>query len=383
MRIGIVTFWQSGDNYGQQLQCWALQRYLKGIGHEPFLIRYLYKEPLWRKCLKLMAKTVLVYPLLRWWRHREVRRMEAVNRVKNKERRFEEFRKSHIYQTQRIYGSLKELRKDPPTADLYITGSDQVWHPVLLRRKDDRAYWLDFGSDRIRRIAYAASFGSDQCPLRLQAELTARLSRFDILSVREESGVAICQAVGKEAVHVLDPPLLLAQEEYLSLSRDIPPSPSPYIFIYSINISSNEEICWPELRGFTEREGLSLVVTPASGYLPGRELFQGVEYRYATIPEWLSLIRHSGLVVTTSFHGVACCILFHKPFVYFPLSGTHAKGNSRVLNMLSKLSLSDNVWKAPGDFERIYHLPIDWDKIEESLAPLRERSVTFLREALK
>ena len=52
--------------------------------------------------------------------------MEAVNRVKNKERRFEEFRKSHIYQTQRIYGSLKELRKDPPTADLYITGSDQV-----------------------------------------------------------------------------------------------------------------------------------------------------------------------------------------------------------------------------------------------------------------
>ena len=144
MRIGIVTFWQSGDNYGQQLQCWALQRYLKGIGHEPFLIRYLYKEPLWRKCLKLMAKTVLVYPLLRWWRHREVRRMEAVNRVKNKERRFEEFRKSHIYQTQRIYGSLKELRKDPPTADLYITGSDQVWHPVLLRRKDDRAYWLAY-----------------------------------------------------------------------------------------------------------------------------------------------------------------------------------------------------------------------------------------------
>ena len=278
----------------------------------------------------------------------EVRRMEAVNRVKNKERRFEEFRKSHIYQTQRIYGSLKELRKDPPTADLYITGSDQVWHPVLLRRKDDRAYWLDFGSDRIRRIAYAASFGSDQCPLRLQAELTARLSRFDILSVREESGVAICQAVGKEAVHVLDPTLLLAKEEYLSLSRDIPPSPSPYIFIYSINISSNEEICWPELRGFTEREGLSLVVTPASGYLPGRELFQGVEYRYATIP---------GIAFPYPAFRPCGDHLFPSGRSLYPRSvslslislcpGTHAKGNSRVLNMLSKLSLSDNVWKAP------------------------------------
>ena len=161
--------------------------------------------------------------------------MEAVNRVKNKERRFEEFRKSHIYQTQRIYGSLKELRKDPPTADLYIAGSDQVWHPVLLRRKDDRAYWLDFGSDRIRRIAYAASFGSDQCPLRLQAELTARLSRFDILSVREESGVAICQAVGKEAVHVLDPTLLLAKEEYLSL-HEIYPQALLLTFLYIVSI---------------------------------------------------------------------------------------------------------------------------------------------------
>ena len=70
---------------------------------------------------------------------------------------------------------------------------------------------------------------------------------------------------------------------------------SPYMYIYSINISKKEDIRWSELRGFAEREGLSLIVTPASGYLPGRELFEGVEYRYATIPEWLSLIRYSGL----------------------------------------------------------------------------------------
>ena len=383
MRIGIVTFWQSDDNYGQQLQCWALQRYLKRLGHEPFLIRYLYKESVWRKWLKIMVKTALIYPLLGWWRHRDVRRMEAVNRVKNEVRRFEEFRNSHINQTQRIYGTLKELRQDPPVADVYIAGSDQIWHPVLLRRKDDRVFWLDFGEDKVRRIAYAASYGADKCPSGLQKELSGRLSRFDALSVREGSGVSICQAAGKEAVHVLDPTLLLAKEDYLSLSQDISRSPSPYIFIYSINISSNEEICWPELRGFAESEGLSLVVTPASGYLPGRELFEGVEYCYATIPEWLSLIRYSGFVVTTSFHGVVFCICFHKPFIYFPLLGTHAKGNSRVLNLLSRLSLSDNVWKVPGDFERIYNLSVDWDKVEELLAPLRDKSTSFLKQVLK
>lgn len=144
-----------------------------------------------------------------------------------------------------------------------------------MRWKDSRAFWLDFGGDRVRRIAYAASFGVDKCPSGLQAELSGRLSRFDALSVREESGVSICQAAGKEAVHVLDPTLLLSKDDYLSLMEDIPGKFSPYMYIYSINISKKEDIRWSELRGFAEREGLSLIVTPASGYLPGRELFEG------------------------------------------------------------------------------------------------------------
>ena len=71
--------------------------------------------------------------------------MEAVNRVKNEVRSFEEFRNKHIDQSRRIYGTLTELRQDPPAADVYIAGSDQIWNPMLLRRKDGRAFWLDFG----------------------------------------------------------------------------------------------------------------------------------------------------------------------------------------------------------------------------------------------
>ena len=40
MKIGIMTCWGSGDNYGQQLQCYALQKYLKQLGHDAYLIRY-------------------------------------------------------------------------------------------------------------------------------------------------------------------------------------------------------------------------------------------------------------------------------------------------------------------------------------------------------
>lgn len=40
IKIGILTFWWSNDNYGQLLQCYALQKYLRDAGHDAFLIRY-------------------------------------------------------------------------------------------------------------------------------------------------------------------------------------------------------------------------------------------------------------------------------------------------------------------------------------------------------
>ena len=40
MKIGIITYSYSNDNYGQQLQCWALQTIIKSLVHSPRLIRY-------------------------------------------------------------------------------------------------------------------------------------------------------------------------------------------------------------------------------------------------------------------------------------------------------------------------------------------------------
>ena len=40
MRIGVITYWYSEENYGQILQCYALQQFLRNMGHEAFLIKY-------------------------------------------------------------------------------------------------------------------------------------------------------------------------------------------------------------------------------------------------------------------------------------------------------------------------------------------------------
>ena len=41
MKIGIITFWDSQDNYGQIMQGYALSQYLTKAGHEVSIIRYL------------------------------------------------------------------------------------------------------------------------------------------------------------------------------------------------------------------------------------------------------------------------------------------------------------------------------------------------------
>ena len=40
MKIGVLTFCSTEDNYGQVLQCYALQFYLNSMGHETYLIKY-------------------------------------------------------------------------------------------------------------------------------------------------------------------------------------------------------------------------------------------------------------------------------------------------------------------------------------------------------
>ena len=57
------------------------------------------------------------------------------------------------------YNSPKELMSNPPQADLYICGSDQIWNCSTGLRE---CYFLNFGN--AKRISYAASIGVDYIP---------------------------------------------------------------------------------------------------------------------------------------------------------------------------------------------------------------------------
>lgn len=387
MRIGIITFWESTDNYGQVLQAYALQQVLKDMGHEPYQIRYSLKASQTNipqsSLLKKIIKLLLVYPLVISLKRRKKQREDLVCRTiieeKNKIRKFHQFRNEYISQSERIYYSIEEIRKDPPIADCYITGSDQVW-TMLLNIEGNNAYFLDFGDSSIKRIAYAASFGRSSYPADIQPILKEKLSKFDAISVREKEGVDICGMLGYRVDHVLDPTLLLGKKDYMQLKGSCK---KQGLYVYSINIRHPKELYWSEVNKYAEENNQPITITTSSGNFPGREIFGRADYFYATIPEWIHSIDGAELVVTTSFHGVVFCLLFHTNFVYIPLNKKSKRGNGRVESLLKSVGLLRKICSSKQDFVKCVGECVNWNRVDELLECQRQYSLKFLNNYLK
>jgi hypothetical protein len=384
MRIGIITFWQSNDNYGQLLQCWALQQYLRSKDHDAYLIKYDLArrnkpKTLWENLLKALT----IYPLIKYLLHRKEK--QARNKIiaelneKNKLRHFDDFRKNMLQISERDYHSLEELQSDPPVADVYITGSDQVWSQ-LLNNKENEVFFLNFGNSQVKRISYAASFGMDSYPTKLIKRLSINLRRFNAVSVREDSGVDICQNVGVESIKVLDPTMLLKGRDYLRFITI--PKYNDYIYIYSLNISTPEQVYYEAITQYAQDEHLSIIVTPGSGRILGAEIFNHAIYDYATIPQWLSNIANAKMVITTSFHGTVFCILMNTPFVYVPLQGKLSNMNSRILGLLKELGLEDRAVENSYQMMSALNGKINWEEVMKKIRPLRDKSMLFIDNAI-
>ena len=105
-----------------------------------FIIRYYPKRErnkLPRRILNFLKNPLILLELIK---QRKLARRHAVwNRLRN----FDVFRNLKVVLSLGIYHGYEELIANPPIADLYITGSDQVWHGTL-EDKQNRAFFLGF-----------------------------------------------------------------------------------------------------------------------------------------------------------------------------------------------------------------------------------------------
>lgn len=386
MQIGIITYWSSDDNYGQQLQCYALQRFLRDKKHNAFLIKYkptAEQKSKWDKLKGISIGKLL--DKLSSAKRKEIainKLLGNENKELNKARMFEKFRNDHLNTTEIEYHSIEELRQNPPEAEVYICGSDQVWNNSL-HSKNTAGWYLDFGNPSIRRISYAASIGRN-IEKGEQSTFKTYLNHLNAISVRESSAQALCQSLGFSNVEVVgDPTLLSSANHYLSLCKDIPKQEHPYLFMYMLNISTPEEIGWDKVSAYLQARSLDLKTVCSSGYLPARELIPDNRNILASIPEWIALIRDARYVITTSFHGMMFCILLHKPFLVMKLTNQYAKGNNRMTSLLATLGIEERIHNSSLPFDRQMENEINWTEVEKKLAALRNNSIKFIERNIK
>ena len=382
-KIGIITFWESNTNYGQQLQCWALQHYLREQGYDAFLIRqYVWLRPSKKKGIKRVKQWIkdkiaaVLYLTNLAYNSKIAKRFTVCLDKDICRRQFPRFRSQYLKMT-KTFKTPEELVANPPIADVYITGSDQVWNYSMMSTEILKNFFLQFGNKNTRRIAYAPSIGHTDFSDEIKDVIKPYLSDITSISVRESSAVSILQQLGYKAKHVLDPTMLLQAKDYFKLIEDEPKRRS--IFIYSVNYESRDDLPFDEIKNYAQQKSLPIIVTTADGFVPEKELFEEVEYCYAIIPQWIQLINNADIVIAGSFHAIVFSILMHTPFIYTPLKGAHAESNRRVLDLLEELGLEQTIFV--GRFNP--QINIDWDSVDDKLNQMRKASTEYLLNSIE
>lgn len=367
MKVGIITF-HSVDNHGALLQAYALQSFLEEQGHEAVIIDY---RPRFLERRKVLSQR-------RSWR-------TALWRVRQRplQVRFEQFRDCYLKRTHPYY-SLEELRRDPPKCDAYITGSDQVWSPIVDGRNEvDLAYFLDFGDAATKRIAYAPSFGVtlEHIPDHHKAKIRAGLSHVETISVREQSGVEIVRALtGKEAAWCLDPVFLLPDEARSRIISSLRRR-RPYVFLYMPPASRSGRTA---IAAFARRAALRL----EHAHSRVGELLNTLRISRPLSPAtWFTQLSHAELVITSSFHGVACSIVQCRPFVYVLPSGKNRPMTERVTSLLIRSGLAERCVTEEGltadVVEDKYRAAIAWAVVWRMITAWRIECQNYLLECLR
>lgn len=368
--IGIMTFSSSLSNYGQILQAFALQSYLRNQGYDAFLIHY---DDAWNY-FELRRGEPLAH-LKYFIKNLPGMRKVLKNKIRKEEDlcRFSSFKSSHLIYGDTVYHQLKDLKKNPPVADVYMTGSDQVWGKSIPNMEP---YLLNFGDKHIPRIAYAASFGRTELSKQEIAYATPLIKRYKAVGVRETSGIDVCKKLGyTQAQFTPDPTILLTKEEWLKTSDNCNPFKTNHkrIFIYSCYLPKGTLLealkCIDE-----EKEVLvSDIVNPDP------------EYARLSIEEWLGAIQNADYIITNSFHATMFSLYFNKSFVTFKYErGRGGHMNTRLTSILSQTNLTERFlpFSEMVNSKKVLDTPINWDAVNQQLASLREIGVDFLKKTL-
>ncbi len=342
-KVAIVTI--ISRNYGNRLQNFALQQYLKSIGVKaetiPIRKKNIYSY------IKLIIKTIFIredYNISWEWFDRKIKWSKYIPQSnKNISQKY----------------------------DYFIAGSDQIWNYKF--ECNSQREFLPFAKSN-QKIAYAASIGLDELPKYIEQKYKVYLKSFNKISVREKSAAdLVYNLTGNKVPVMLDPTMLLTAEQWKNIvAKSNIMMNSKYIVKYFLG---TKNILYDKyINDYAKKINADIIdITNPP---------ENLKYKISPI-EFVSLIMDCEAVFTDSFHSGVFSILFHKNFIIFerPYQEGYGKMSSRLDTLLELFSLKGRMIKNPSELED-FNIICDFSDVENVLVSKRKEAFIFFNNAL-
>lgn len=377
MKIGILTLPQE-TNYGGLLQAFALQHTLRKMGHEVKTI-----DRHQRRGYSSIAVHIGSF-LSRNLKHRILKKPVSTKWIpyltdeeyavisQNTQR----FIDKNIELTRRVYSDQLKTIEDEYKFDAYVVGSDQVWLDYYCPNS-----FLDFVSrSNVKRVAYAASCGkksffNDDEKVQQCKKL---VRKFNGISVREERLKEKCKEVlGIDAQWVLDPTMLLDNEDYLKV---VTPSQqqTSIVFSYILDKTEIKQKIIEKVSSYFKLETIE-GNSQKTYFKDGMTKIE--DCIFPSVDDWVNNIYRSSFVVTDSFHGTVFSLLFKKPFIAI---GNPKRGMERFESLLKMFGLEERLVTEtmPNGVDVILKKEINYERVNDILSIKRQEAFEFLTRSL-
>ncbi len=374
MKIGILTHPLS-TNYGGLLQNFALQIALKELGHEPETINHFDPVSLKTKILSISSRLIRRFIKgekipVRSWPTKKEQAIIAQNTSR--------FIDSYIDKSDLLY--LNKMSDDlRQSYDAVIVGSDQVWNPRYIR--SIRHFYLSDFDDNVIKLSYAASFGFSEWMYTSHDTTVCKnlAQRFKAISVREQSGIALCKdKLNVEAKWVLDPTLLIDKKYYNDI---IAADKDESVFegnmmVYILDKSQEKQNIIEEVVRLIGTKPYTVMAEQNFRNVGKNRVAECV---FPSVSRWLKGFSEADFVVTDSFHGTVFSLVFNKPFISIM---NKQRGADRFVSLLESLGLKSRLVSDISSCKKAIETPIDYKKVEQIINKQRKISLDFIIKGL-
>lgn len=373
LRVLIITL-HTSINYGSLLQTYATQKVFENCGFDVAFIDYCRHNNTEEYRLEQMINNSPLGFLAKYssFLSRVVLKSLAKSVYNKRVAPFQRFLDEYIHLSNDKYKSFEELCNTPPDADVYVTGSDQVWN-TKWNGGIDSSFFLGFTPADAKRISFASSIGYTALSDAEKDAFANLLSKYKAVSVREQSAIKVLNDIGIEAELVVDPTLMLRADQWELIEKKMRVK-KPYILLYQLN---KDKAIEDFALKFSQQKGLSLLRVRLAGKNLGLINRKTIDIVSPEVGEFIWLMHNANYIITDSFHATVFSMIFHIPFyVFLP-----KEFSGRLTDILQLTGTEDRIMSGNG---KIKHLTnkIDWKIVDEVVREGVSNTTDFLRSSI-